>query len=36
MCSLEIESTTFRAADAVLYHWATQEHKVQGFLYKKT
>ncbi len=30
MCSLGIEPTTFCAADAMLYHWATQEH-----LYKK-
>ncbi len=27
MCSLGIEPTTFCAADAMLYHWATQEHK---------
>ncbi len=26
MCSLGIEPTTFCAADAMLYHWATQEH----------
>ncbi len=25
MCSLGIEPTTFCAADAMLYHWATQE-----------
>ncbi len=24
MCSLGIEPTTFRAADTMLYHWATQ------------
>ncbi len=27
MCSLRIEPTTFYAADAMLYHWATQEHR---------
>ncbi len=26
MCSLGIEPTTFCATDAMLYHWATQEH----------
>ncbi len=26
MCSLGIEPTTFYTADAMLYHWATQEH----------
>ncbi len=26
MCSLGIEPTTFCTADAMLYHWATQEH----------
>ncbi len=26
MCSLGIEPTTFRSADAMFYHWATQEH----------
>ncbi len=26
VCSLGIEPTTFCAADAMLYHWATQEH----------
>ncbi len=26
MCSLGIEPTTFCAADAMLYHWATEEH----------
>ncbi len=26
MCSLGIKPTTFCAADAMLYHWATQEH----------
>ncbi len=26
LCSLGIEPTTFCAADAMLYHWATQEH----------
>ncbi len=26
MCSLGIEPTTLCAADAMLYHWATQEH----------
>ncbi len=26
MCSLGIEPTTFCAVDAMLYHWATQEH----------
>ncbi len=26
MCSLGIEPTTFCAANAMLYHWATQEH----------
>ncbi len=26
MCSLGIESTTFRSADAMFYHWATQKH----------
>ncbi len=25
MCSLGIEPTTFRSADAMFYHWATQE-----------
>ncbi len=25
VCSLGIEPTTFCAADAMLYHWATQE-----------
>ncbi len=29
MCSLGIEPTTFRSADAMFYHWATQEHKLQ-------
>ncbi len=29
MCSLGIEPTTFCAADAMLYHWATQEHAWQ-------
>ncbi len=28
MCSLGIEPTTFCAADAMLYHWATQEHEI--------
>ncbi len=28
MCSLGIEPTTFRSADAMFYHWATQEHCV--------
>ncbi len=28
MCSLGIEPTTFCAADAMLYHWATQEHVI--------
>ncbi len=27
MCSLGIEPTTFCAADAMLYHWATQEQE---------
>ncbi len=27
MCSLGIEPTTFRSADAMFYHWATQEHR---------
>ncbi len=27
MCSLGIEPTTFCAANTMLYHWATQEHK---------
>ncbi len=27
MCSLGIEPTTFCAADAMLYHWATQEQQ---------
>ncbi len=36
VCSLGIEPTTFCAADAMLYHWATQEHllklcDIQGF-----
>ncbi len=26
MCSLGFEPTTFRSADAMFYHWATQEH----------
>ncbi len=26
VCSLGIELTTFCAADAIIYHWATQEH----------
>ncbi len=26
MCSLGIEPTTFCAANAMLYHWATEEH----------
>ncbi len=26
VCSLGIEPTIFCAADAMLYHWATQEH----------
>ncbi len=26
VCSLGIKPTTFCAADAMLYHWATQEH----------
>ncbi len=29
MCSLGIKPTTFCAADAMLYHWATQEHCLQ-------
>ncbi len=33
MCSLGIEPTTFCAADAMLYHWATQEHIYSDFLY---
>ncbi len=32
MCSLGIEPTTFCAADAMLYHWATQEHQYLGVL----
>ncbi len=28
MCSLGIEPTTFCAADAMLYHWATQERRL--------
>ncbi len=28
MCSLGIEPTTFHSADAMFYHWATQEHVV--------
>ncbi len=28
MCSLGIEPTTFCAADAILYHWATQEYVI--------
>ncbi len=31
MCSLGIEPTTFCAADAVLYNWATQEHTVNNY-----
>ncbi len=29
VCSLGIEPTTFCAANAMLYHWATQEHLQQ-------
>ncbi len=36
MCSLGIEPTTFCAADAMLYHWATQEHGKHGNLYEQT
>ncbi len=36
MCSLGIEPTTFRSADAMFYHWATQElapsHAVKNLL----
>ncbi len=28
VCSLGIEPTIFCAADAMLYHWATQEHSM--------
>ncbi len=31
MCSLGIEPTTFWAADAMLYHWATQEQRFEYF-----
>ncbi len=36
MCSLGIEPTTFCAADAMLYHWATQEHSIFFLLNKQT
>ncbi len=32
VCSLGIEPTTFCVADAILYHWATQEHFVANWL----
>ncbi len=34
MCSLGIEPTTFCAADAMLYHWATQEHNDNFTIHK--
>ncbi len=34
MCSLGIEPTTFRSADAMFYHWATQEHSRVSFLHQ--
>ncbi len=36
MCSLGIEPTTFRSADAMFYHWATQEHNFTNLLFKLT
>ncbi len=33
MCSLGIEPTTFRSADAMFYHWATQEHIFHNIYY---
>ncbi len=32
VCSLGMEPTTFCAADAMLYHWATQEHFISMFV----
>ncbi len=33
VCSLGIGPTTFCASDAMLYHWATQEHTYQSWAY---
>ncbi len=33
MCSLGIEPTTFRSADTMFYHWATQEHLSSPFTF---
>ncbi len=32
VCSLGIEPTTFCAANAMLYHWATQEHSLDSLI----
>ncbi len=32
MCSLGIEPTTFCSADAMFYHWATQEQYNRNYI----